>query len=269
MDSHATRKRETDHNVMEGFFWLGGMTQPYQIPYRVMVPQRVDALLVPGAASGTHIGFGTLRMEPVWMAMGQAAGTAAHLARRLHCEPRDVPTSRLQAWLLANNQIITAFTDAQGPSDSLTKQAWQAMQFWGTRGFFDSYNARPTETITRGAAAQWLMAAFRQGDFMTSAGPSAKHSGGGTAESSLAQLERLAITPAGDPNAVLTEGEMSFWLSGIQPWIDGSLFDSWVKRVKQDESPKVIEGSSQPVTRARFCEALYAHFRSATPAPIE
>ena len=271
MDSHATRKFDGHDETMEGFFYLGGMTQPYQIPYRVMVPQQIDALLVPGAASGTHIGFGTLRMEPVWMAMGQAAGTAAHLARRLRCEPRDVPTSRLQAWLLSNDQIITAFTDAQGPSDSLSKDAWQAMQFWGTRGLFDSYNARPAEPITRGVAAQWLMEAFRQGDFMTSDGPSVKHSGGGTAESSLAQLEGLAITPAGDPNAVLTEGEMAFWISGIQPWIDGSLFDSWVTRIKQDQTPKAIEvpNSDQPVTRARFCEALYAKFRSATPAPIQ
>ena len=272
MDSHATQKREKGRDVnLEGFFYLGGMTQPYQIPYRVMVPQRIDSLLVPGAASGTHIGFGTLRMEPVWIALGQAAGTAAHLARRLHCEPREVATSRLQTWLLANNQIITAFSDAQAPSDSLTKEQWQAMQFWGTRGFFDSYNAQPGEPITRGAAAQWLMTAFRQGDFMTSSGPSAKHSGGGTGESSLAQLERLAITPAGDSNATLTEGEMALWLSGIQPWIDGALFDSWVKRVKTDQTPKAIEvpNADQSVTRARFCEALFAKFRSATPAPIQ
>ena len=269
MDSHATRKREPDHDVMEGFYYLGGMTQPYQIPYRVMLPQQVDALLVPGAASGTHLGFGTLRMEPVWMATGQAAGTAAYIARKLSREPRDVPVCRLQALLLENNQIITAFTDAQGPSDSLSKEAWQAMQFWGTRGFFDSYNARPTEPITRGVAAQWLMSAFRQGDFMTAQGPSVKHSGGGTAESSLAQLEKLAITPAGDPDAVLTEGEMEFWLSGIQPWIDGSLWDTWVKRVKTDQTPQVIGGSTEPVSRAQFCEALYAKFRAATPAQIQ
>ncbi|HEY3297257.1 MAG TPA: FAD-dependent oxidoreductase, partial [Armatimonadota bacterium] len=71
IDSHATRKHESGHDAeLEGFFWLSGITQPYQIPYRVMLPQTVDALLVPGAASATHLGFGTLRMEPVWMALG-------------------------------------------------------------------------------------------------------------------------------------------------------------------------------------------------------
>lgn len=272
MDSHATRKREPGHDVMEGFYYLGGMTQPYQIPYRVMVPQSVDALLVPGAASGTHIGFGTLRMEPVWMAIGQAAGTAAHLARNLYVEPRDVPVNRLQTWLLANNQIITAFQDAMAPSDSLSKEAWQAMQFWGTRGFFDSYDAKPADTITRGLAAQWLMTAFRQGDFMTWFGPSTKHTGGGTEDSSLTQLVSLKILDAaGDPNAVLSEAEMTSWLGKIQPWIDGSIGDNWTKRVRSVDAPEVLPAPSNPdqaVTRAQFCQALFARYRSATPAPI-
>lgn len=272
MDSHATRKREPGHDVMEGFYYLGGMTQPYQIPYRVMVPQDVDALLVPGAASGTHVGFGTLRMEPVWMAIGQAAGTAAHLARNLYVEPRDVPTNRLQAWLLQNNQIITAFTDAQSPGEILSKDAWRAMQFWGTRGFFDSYEAKPQEPVTRGKAAQWLMMAFREGDFMTWFGPYAKHAGGGTEDSSLTQLVNLKILSApGDANAVLTEGEMTSWLSKIEPWIDGSIGDNWTQRVKPVDAPEVLPAPSnpdKPVTRAQFCEALFARYRSATPAHI-
>ncbi len=272
MDSHATRKREPDHPVMEGFYYFGGMTQPYQIPYRVMVPQNIDALLVPGAASGTHMGFGTLRMEPVWMAMGQAAGTAAHLARELFVEPRDVSTPRLQALLLENNQIITAFQDAQGPSDTLTADTWRAMQFWGTRGFFDSYQARPQDTLTRGVAAQWLMTAFRQGDFMTYFGPFAKHNGGGTEDSSLAQLVGLKILDAaGDSDAILTEGEMAQWTSRIQPWINGSFGDLWTKRVRPQGSPEPAvqpANPDQPVTRGRFCEALYARYRTGTPANI-
>jgi hypothetical protein len=272
IDSHATRKREPGHDVLEGFYYFGGMTQPYQIPYRVMVPQQVDALLVPGAASGTHMGFGTLRMEPVWMAMGQAAGTAAHLARELFIEPRDVSTPRLQALLLENNQIITAFQDAQGPSDTLSKDAWRAMQFWGTRGFFDSYQAAPQDTLTRGVAAQWLMMAFRQGDFMTYFGPYAKHNGGGTGESSLGQLVGLNILDAaGDTNAVLTEGQMAQWISKIQPWIDGSFGDRWTERVRPQGSPEPAmtpANPDQPVTRSQFCQALYARFRGATPANV-
>lgn len=273
MDSHATRKREPGYEVMEGFYYLGGITRPYQIPYRVMVPQQVDGLLVPGAASATHIGFGTLRMEPVWMAMGQAAGTAAHLARRLWVEPRDVPINRLQAWLVKNGQILTTFSDIQGPTENVTETQWQAMQFWGTRGFFTSYEAKATEQITRGTAAQWLMRSINIGDFMEAYGPFMKHLGGGSGEASLAQLQGLGICPsAGNPNATLTEGELAVWLTNIEPWIDGSIGDSWAKRVKPKESlvKQVPEdASSQPVTRAQFCEALFAKFRSATPGPID
>ena len=270
MDSHATRKREPGHEVMEGFFYLGGLTRPYQIPYRVMVPQRVDALLVPGAASATHIGFGTLRMEPVWMAMGQAAGTAAHLSRRLYAEPRDVPVNRLQSLLVENGQVITTFSDIQGPTAEVSADAWQAMQFFGTRGFFDSYEAKPLDSISRGTGAQWLMSCVKQGDFMTAYGPFLKHSGGGSAEVSLAQLRDLLNVTADGPNEPLTEDEMQVWLWKIEPWLDGSIGDQWTERVRPKEHVRSLlfwEGAITPaVTRARFCEALYAKFRSATPA---
>lgn len=274
MDSHATRKKEPEQDeAMEGFFWLGGITQPYQIPYGVIVPQRVDALLVPGAASGTHIGFGTLRMEPVWMAMGQAAGTAAHLARRLNVEPRDVPVSRLQSWLLENGQVITTFSDAQGPSQSLTEEQWHAMQFYGTRGFFTSYEAKPLETVSRGQAAQWLMSCIKMGDFMPAYGPFMKHFGGGTQESSLDQLEKLGITLAGDSGQPLTRTELASWLARIEPWIDGSIGDTWASyRKAKDELGPLPELEQvqigEPVTRAQFCETLYEKYRSHRTAPI-
>jgi hypothetical protein len=210
-------------------------------------------------------------MEPVWMAMGQAAGTAAHLARNLFVEPRNVPVGRLQSWLADSGQILTAFSDIQGPNTSVSKETWRAMEFWGTRGFFDSYSARPMEPISRGTAAQWLMSAIRQGDFMTWYGPSVEHSGGGNAESSLAQLKELGISEAGDPNALLTEGEMASWVARIEPWIDGSIGDNWAKRVgPRDSPPQVTQPANpdQPVMRARFCEALYARWRSATPSHI-
>ena len=272
IDSHATRKKEQDHETaMEGFFWLGGMTRPYQIPYRIMIPQNVDSLFVPGAVSATHLGFGTLRMEPVWMAMGQAAGTAAHIARHLYFEPREVPVNRLQSLLVTNGQILTTFDDIQGPTNQVSKEQWQAMQFYGTRGFFDSYDAKPLGLLTRGKAAQWLMSAIKLGDFMPSYGPFTKHNGGGTEDSCLTQLERLGITPAGVGNMLLTHDELASWLFRIEPWIDGSLFDTWVKRTKPKEALPVAQYTSDaslPVTRAQFCEALFAKFRSATPMQV-
>lgn len=274
IDSHAVRKKEPGQDrAMEGFFWLGGMTRPYQIPYRVMVPQDVDALLVPGAVSATHLGFGTLRMEPVWMAMGQAAGTAAYFSSTLFIEPREVPVNRVQSMLLEAGQVLTVFDDLRGPDGFVSEDAWKGMEFFGTRGFFGSYEARPGRILTRGEAAEYLMSAIKIGDFMPAYGPFVKHGGGGDGLSSLQQLEKLGIALAGDPDAVFTEGELGNWMSNIEPWIDGSLWDTWAKNVKPRESLEMefypVSGESgMPVSMARFCEALYKKFRSETPAEV-
>lgn len=273
MDSHATRKREPDHDNMEGFYYMGGMTQPYQIPYGVMVPQKINGLLVPGAASATHIGFGTLRMEPVWMALGQAAGTSVHIARQLFINPRDVPINRVQTLLLNQGAIITTFNEMKTPTPFVSESQWKALQFWGTRGFFTSYDALPTEDITRGEAASWLMSAIKQGDFMPAYGPFMKHNGGGAGPSSLAQLKGLQIIlDAGDPDGVLTSAELKLWFARIEPWNDGTLADGWTKRVKQKDSlptaPEAVD-SNPAVTRAQFCEVLYDKYRYATPGPIQ
>ncbi len=45
-----------------------------------MIPEKIDGLIVPVAASTTHVAFSSIRMEPTWMCLGQAAGVAAHLA---------------------------------------------------------------------------------------------------------------------------------------------------------------------------------------------
>ena len=75
LDSHAVRKREQGRVHLDGF--LSYPSAVYTVPYGVIVPKEVDNLLLPVPVSGSHIGFSTLRMEPCWMAMGQAAGIAS------------------------------------------------------------------------------------------------------------------------------------------------------------------------------------------------
>ncbi len=71
----------------KGTRWVGRHTgefynraAPYQLPYGVLLPEKVENLLVPVAASSTHVGFCAFRLEAIWMSLGQAAGHAAALA---------------------------------------------------------------------------------------------------------------------------------------------------------------------------------------------
>lgn len=71
---------------MEGVLWYPkkafGPAQPGQVPYEAMLPKKLDNLIVPVALSCTHVAMSVMRMEPVWMTLGQVAGYAAALARQ-------------------------------------------------------------------------------------------------------------------------------------------------------------------------------------------
>ena len=108
IDSFPCRKRQPDDSVvLEGYLgMLDSVTRPYEIPYRVMIPKSIDGLIVPVAASTTHVAFSSIRMEPTWMCLGQAAGTAAHLALARECQPRRVKPEELRESLKQQGQIL-------------------------------------------------------------------------------------------------------------------------------------------------------------------
>jgi hypothetical protein len=157
IDSFPVRKYESGQDtVLEGYLsMMEEVTQPYQIPYGIMVPQRIDGLLVPVAASTTHVAFSTIRMEPCWMVMGQAAGVAAALAVEGRTDPRQISIDALQRRLLKQGQILTFFYDLdEAGADK------PSIQFFGARGFFDDYFARPLEPVTLSVATAWLQKAL-------------------------------------------------------------------------------------------------------------
>jgi len=109
IDSFPCRTRQPgDTRVLEGYLgMLAHLTRPYRIPYGIMIPESRDGLIVPVAASTTHVAYSSIRMEPTWMALGQAAGTAAHLCLTHGCHPRNVPIAGLQEELAVQAQVLS------------------------------------------------------------------------------------------------------------------------------------------------------------------
>ncbi|HEY3542006.1 MAG TPA: FAD-dependent oxidoreductase [Gaiellaceae bacterium] len=82
---------------------------PYPIPYRCLTPKREDAsdLLVPVALSASHVAYASVRMEPTWMMLGQAAGLAAAQAARRGVAVQDVDVEQLQRQLRDEGQVLS------------------------------------------------------------------------------------------------------------------------------------------------------------------
>lgn len=104
---HVQRVALNGHEfVNEGRIWRMGYA--YQIPYRALTPKAGECsnLLVPGAASFTHVAFCTLRLESTWMIVGHSAGLAAATAAKDGSEVQEVNIPALQDKLRAQQQVI-------------------------------------------------------------------------------------------------------------------------------------------------------------------
>jgi hypothetical protein len=149
IDSHAVRKREPGHAALDGF--LSHATQPYTVPYGTTVPRKVSNLLFPVAVSATHLGFGTLRMEPCWMGLGEAAGTAAALSLDRGISVQDVPVVELQQALLAQGAVIFYVRDLPANHPHAA-----AVQMLGLRGAFIDWECQPDAPSDPATFSGWL-----------------------------------------------------------------------------------------------------------------
>jgi hypothetical protein len=93
--------------VNEGDFQVG--VQPYAIPYRSLVPKAKECenLLVVVCMSASHVAYGTIRMEPVYMIMGQASGVAAAQALDEKTVVQNISIEKLQARLKAQKAVLS------------------------------------------------------------------------------------------------------------------------------------------------------------------
>lgn len=151
LDSHAVRKREPGRPHLDGFF--SEESAPYTVPYRIIVPKNVDDLLVPVAASATHIGLSTLRMEPCWMALGEAAGAAAAQSIADGKPLRKIDTLKLQHELLRRGVVLIYYRDF-APGDA----GYEAAQLLGLHGAISGWTVNPGELIDAKTAASWRKA---------------------------------------------------------------------------------------------------------------
>lgn len=127
--------------------WPDGETQPsgsrlpYSVPYGTIVPVSLDGLLVPVAVSADNTMYNSMRMEPTWTALGQAAGLAAVLALEEDQHLRDLDPTQLQLLLhgLGAKTFYASDVDADSPH-------FEAVQFFGNRGLFHNTQLIASDT---------------------------------------------------------------------------------------------------------------------------
>jgi hypothetical protein len=110
IDSHNVQRYITPEGGVQNEGDIGVSSEgPYEIAYGALVPKRgqADNLLVPVCVSSSHIAFGSIRMEPVFMVLGQSAATAAVIAIDGGVAVQDVPYAALRDGLVKVGQVLS------------------------------------------------------------------------------------------------------------------------------------------------------------------
>ncbi len=155
MDSHACTTDSRPGFKYDGKLILTEESRPMQIPYRALLPKGVDNLLVPVCLGSTHVAWGAIRLEPVWMQTGEAAGVAAGLAKREHTTPAQLDPDLLVRTLVSRRHLVSFFNDLK--VDAADPRI-PAAEYFATKGFFHDYNARLDAPLKQSTATIWTEA---------------------------------------------------------------------------------------------------------------
>ena len=117
IDSHNVRRYVTPEGNVQNEGDIGVPISPYSIAYGSLVPKRGECanLFAPVACSASHIAYGSIRMEPVFMILGQSAATAAVMAIDGKLAVQDVPYSALRDRLAADGQVLEHASSKETP----------------------------------------------------------------------------------------------------------------------------------------------------------
>lgn len=113
-DSHSCTLDSSQGYRYDGKLILTEQTRPTQIPWRALLPKEVDNLIVPVCLSATHVAWGAIRLEPVWMQTGEAAGLAAGMAHEQRMPVAHLDPQALVVRLVNQGQVVTFFNDLPG-----------------------------------------------------------------------------------------------------------------------------------------------------------
>jgi hypothetical protein len=152
VDSVACLPRKAPGGNTDGILFLGEESHPAQVPYRSILANEVENLLVPVAMSASHVGWGAIRLEPCWMQLGESAGLAAALAVKGKTTPGKLDPDLLIRKLATSRVMISFFNDLDVTSDD---PRVPAAQYFGTKGFFASYDAKLDAPLTESVKAAW------------------------------------------------------------------------------------------------------------------
>jgi hypothetical protein len=109
LDSHNIQRYVTAEGFVQNEGDIGVKPKaPYQVPYGSLIPRgdECENLLVPVCVSSSHIAFGSIRMEPVFMILGQSAATAASQAIDQITSVQKIDRKRLAERLLVDKQVL-------------------------------------------------------------------------------------------------------------------------------------------------------------------
>lgn len=155
VDSHASGTERVKDSIYEGEIYLNYISHPGQIPYRTILPEGFDNLLVPVCLSATHVGWGAIRLEPTWMSIGESAAHAAVLAVERGQPPARIDSDQLIRRLAQHRILISFFNDVALDAG----ETWvPAVAYFGTQGFFATYDAQPRALVTSGLGQVWAQA---------------------------------------------------------------------------------------------------------------
>jgi len=153
--------------LCDGQFFQMEVSRPGQVSFGILLPPRIDNLLVASTVSATHVGWGTIRQTPTLMHLAESAAWAIVLAARQRCAPANVSIPLLQRTLVQHGVMISFFNDC----DMASRESWLlAVQIAAVHGFFRGFDARGNDPLDHDTAEHWRRLGVAEQDMLADSG---------------------------------------------------------------------------------------------------